>query len=64
LRDVYTARTAAGARCLLSNSDTPYIRDLYAGGRFEIISVKAKRAINSDGKGRGEVDEVLIKNWR
>jgi DNA adenine methylase len=61
LRDVFIARTNVGARCLLSNSDTPFIRELYSG--FEIVSIKARRAINSDGAGRGEVDEVLIKNW-
>jgi DNA adenine methylase len=64
LRDVFVARTDAEAKCLLSNSDTPFIRELYNDGRFEIIAVKAKRAINSDSAGRGEVDEVLIKNWR
>lgn len=64
LRDVFVERTNAGAKCLLSNSDTPFIRGLYNDGRFEVIPVKAKRAINSDGAGRGEVDEVLIRNWR
>jgi DNA adenine methylase len=64
LCNVFIARTAAGAKCLLSNSDTPFIRELYSDNRFEIIAVKAKRVINSDSAGRGEVDEVLIKNWR
>jgi DNA adenine methylase len=64
LRDVFVTRTNAGAMCLLSNSDTPFIRELYKDERFDIISVKAKRAINSDSARRGEVDEVLIKNWR
>jgi DNA adenine methylase len=64
LRDVFIARTDAGAKCLLSNSDSPLIRKLYSDNRFEIIAVKAKRAINSDSAGRGEVGEVLIKNWR
>jgi len=64
LRDVFAERTDAGAKCLLSNSDTQFIRELYSDNRFEIIAVKAKRAINSDSAGRGEVDEVLIKNWR
>lgn len=63
LRDVFAERTDEGAKCLLSNSDTPFIRELYQDERFEIISVRAKRAINSDSAGRGEVDEVLIKNW-
>jgi DNA adenine methylase len=64
LCDVFIARTDACAKCLLSNSDTPFIRELYSDNRFEIIEVKAKRVINSDSAGRGEVDEVLIKNWR
>jgi len=64
LRNVFTERTDAGAKCLLSNADTPFIRGLYSQGSFEMISVKAKRAINSDRTGRGEVDEVLIKNWK
>ncbi|MDR1093237.1 MAG: DNA adenine methylase [Clostridiales bacterium] len=64
LRDVFAARTDAGAKCLLSNADTPFIREIYNDSRFKIIAVKAKRAINSDSAGRGEVDEILIKNWR
>lgn len=63
LRDLFLQKTEEGAKCLLSNSDTPFIRELYADSRFDIMTVKAKRAINSDSSGRGEVDEVLIKNW-
>jgi DNA adenine methylase len=62
LRNVFVACTDAGAKCILSNSDTPFIRELYNDNRFEIIAVKAKRVINSDSAGRGEVAEVLIKN--
>jgi len=64
LRDVFTGRTDAGAKCMLSNSDTPFIRKLYNDERFSIISVKARRPINSVATGRGEVGEVLIKNWK
>jgi DNA adenine methylase len=46
------------------NSDTEYIRELYHYEAFDIISVQAKRAINSDSAGRGNVNEVLIKNWK
>jgi DNA adenine methylase len=63
LRNVMIKMTERGAKCLLSNSDTEYIRDLYNHNLFEIISVQAKRAINSDSAGRGTVNEVLIKNW-
>ena len=63
LRNVYVELTERGVKCLLSNSDTDFIRELYADSRFDIISVTAKRAINSDAAGRGNVKEVLIKNW-
>ena len=46
---------------LLSNSATSFIKDLYKN--FHINYVKANRAVNSNGQKRGEVDEVLIKNY-
>lgn len=64
LRNVYADLTERGVRCLLSNSDTSFIRELYSDNRYEIISVTAKRTINSNSSGRGNVNEVLIKNWR
>lgn len=64
LRDVFAALTDCGAKCLLSNSDTPWIRGLYADPRFVLLPVQAKRAINSNSAGRGSVGELLIKNWK
>jgi DNA adenine methylase len=64
LRNVMVKMTNRGVKCLLSNSDTGYIRELYAQDSFDIVSVQAKRAINSDSAGRGVVNEVLIKNWK
>jgi DNA adenine methylase len=64
LRNVMIKMTRRRAKCLLSNSDTEYIRGLYDHKAFEIISVQAKRAINADSAGRGNVNEVLIKNWK
>lgn len=46
---------------LLSNSATEFILDLYKD--YNIAIVKAKRAINSRGDKRGEVNEVLVKNY-
>lgn len=55
--------TEKGIHILLSNSDCEFIRELYSDEeKYEIISVKAKRAINSVGNSRGEVSEVLIRN--
>jgi DNA adenine methylase len=64
LRNVMIKMTNRGIKCLLSNSDTEYIRELYHYEVFDSISVQAKRAINSDSAGRGNVNEVLIKNWK
>jgi DNA adenine methylase len=64
LRNVMINMTMRGVKCLLSNSDTEYIRELYDYDRFEIIPVQAKRTINSDSAGRSNVNEVLIKNWK
>jgi DNA adenine methylase len=64
LRNVMIKMTNRGVKCLLSNSDTAYIRELYDYKFFDIISVQAKRSINSDSAGRGNVHEVLIKNWK
>ena len=50
-----------GVKFLLSNSSADFIKDLYKD--YKIIIVKANRAINSNGADRGEVDEVLIRNY-
>jgi DNA adenine methylase len=64
LRDCYAELSRRGARCLLSNADTGFIRNLYAGADWEIITLQANRAINSNAAGRGRVNEVLVKNWK
>lgn len=48
-----------GIKFLLSNSASPFILDQYKD--YDINIVKAKRAINSNGSKRGDVDEVLKK---
>lgn len=47
-----------GVHVMLSNSDTPFIRELYKG--FRIDRVHARRAINSRADRRGTVAEVII----
>lgn len=50
-----------GVKFLLSNSSTKFILDLYKDYNVEII--QARRLVNSDVNGRGEVDEVLVRNY-
>ena len=50
-----------GCYVMLSNSDCEPVRELYAGWRVE--TVHARRAINRDGDGRGEVSEVVVCSW-
>jgi len=45
-------------RLILSNSDTPFIRELYNG--FTIRTVKARRAVNCDAAKRGLISEVIV----
>ena len=49
-----------GVHFLQSNSDCEEIRELYKDYRIKVV--KAKRAINSDAKKRGQINEVLIYN--
>ncbi len=50
-----------GVNVLLSNSNNPFIRELYArDGEFKIETVHAPRSINATGKGRGKIAELLI----
>ena len=53
---------AAGVRFVLSNSDCPLIRALYAG--FEIVTVSAPRAVSARATSRGNVTEVAVRNRR
>lgn len=61
LRDACNELNKRGIKFLLSNSSSPQIKDLYE--KYSITTVKANRAINSNGADRGEVDEVLIRNY-
>lgn len=61
LRDLCDKLNQKGVQFLVSNSATKLILDLYK--KYNINFVKANRAINSDATKRGEVDEVLIRNY-
>jgi DNA adenine methylase len=61
LRDVFTELTRRGCRAMLSNSDVPFIRDLYRA--FRIDTVAAPRAVSCDASNRGPVSEVVVRNY-
>jgi DNA adenine methylase len=53
-----------GIKFLLSNSATDFIIDLYSENKdFKIEIVNATRCINADAEKRGEINEVLIRNY-
>ena len=61
LAQLFQKLTDKGCYAMLSNSDTPFIRELYSG--FQIETVYANRAINSKAEKRGRVAEVAILNY-
>lgn len=61
LADVYKELALRGVKVMLSNHNTSYIRSLYK--EFNIHIVEAKRIINSNPNGRGNVEEVIITNY-
>jgi DNA adenine methylase len=58
LEDYLRRRADRGAKVITSNSDTPFVRDLYKDWSIDAIS--ETRAINSVGAKRGPVGELLI----
>jgi DNA adenine methylase len=61
LRSACDELDARGIKFMLSNSATDFIKEQYSN--YNITVVQAKRAINSDGAKRGEVDEVVVRNY-
>lgn len=61
LRDFCNCIDAAGGKFLLSNSDTPLVRELYAD--YLVEQVQAARAVNSKAGGRGKISELLVRNY-
>lgn len=61
LREACDELNEKGVKFLLSNSSAQLIKDQYE--KYNITIVKANRSINSNGSDRGEVDELLIRNY-
>lgn len=64
LRDTFVRLHKKGCFVMLSNSDTPFINELYSGlDGITVNKITAGRAINSKGSGRGKITEVLVTNY-
>jgi DNA adenine methylase len=62
LAALFADAATRGARLMLSNSDTPFIRQRYED--FQLHTVKARRAVNCDGAKRGLISEVLALSYQ
>ena len=63
LRDVCIELTQRSVKVMLSNSATDRVRTLYSTPDFFITEVQASRAINSNGKRRGKLTELIVTNY-
>jgi len=61
LRDTFVTLAERGVNVMLSNSDCPFVRDLYQD--FTIYTIVASRAINSNAEKRGKITEVLVTSY-
>lgn len=61
LRECCDDLNKRGLKFMLSNSATDFIKEQYDA--YHITIVQAKRAINSVSTKRGEVDEVVVRNY-
>ena len=60
VRDRAFGNSQKGACVIVSNADTPLIRELYQDD-FELFEVEATRPVNVDPNGRGLVKELLMR---
>jgi DNA adenine methylase len=66
LRNTFAELNDRGCYVMLSNSDTPFINNIYSELKnkgVKITKIVAGRAINSKGSGRGKITEVLVTNY-
>lgn len=61
LRECCDELTKRGIKFMLSNSSTDFIHKQYAN--YDIKVIQAKRIINSVANKRGDVDEVVVRNY-
>lgn len=62
LKEVCDELTKRNCQVLASNSAAPFIKFLYDDPNYEVVEVKATRAINAVASKRGRINELLIYN--
>ncbi|MGK7944074.1 MAG: DNA adenine methylase [Microcystaceae cyanobacterium] len=62
LKELCDELTERGCQVLLSNSSASLIKEIYSDPKYEIVDVKASRAINAVASRRGRINELLINN--
>jgi DNA adenine methylase len=63
LADFATKLHRRGVNVMLSNSDVPFVRELYKAKHFKIHEVMAPRFVNCKPEGRGGAAEVIVTNY-
>lgn len=63
LARIFDQLARRGCLVMLSNSDTPFVRELFGEYQKGIIHLTANRSINSKGDKRGPVGELLVCSW-
>ncbi|HEX5976867.1 MAG TPA: DNA adenine methylase, partial [Nitrososphaeraceae archaeon] len=63
IANIFAELTRRKCKVMLSNSNTPLIRELYSKLAQDIKEVKAIRAINSKGSGRIGHTDLIIRNY-
>lgn len=59
--DVVRELDRRGAKVMISNADTFFVRDLFRDFRIDVV--QGSRSISSKGASRGRVSELLIRNY-
>lgn len=63
LRDYVVSLHKKGVKVMLSNSDTPFIHEIYKNKFFHKHIVTAPRFVNCKANSRGNITELLITNY-
>lgn len=61
LKNVFDLLKAKGCYVMLSNSNTEFVKNLYSG--YNVKTVNAARAINSNASKRGAIKELIILSY-